>query len=789
MASVKCFHCGDDCGSDNISYDSLLFCCNGCKTVYEILSENDLGGYYELEESPGSIPNEIKGKFNYLVNEDIVEKLYDFKDEGIAIITFSIPQMHCSSCIWVLEHLSKLNPGIRSATVNFPQKEVRITFDYLEITLKQLVQLLAAIGYEPTITLENANVKTKKIDRSLTYKLAVSGFAFGNIMLLSFPEYFQTEGFWLEQYKPLFRSIIFFTILPVVFYSANSYFISAFKGLKQKILTIDVPIALGISVLFLRSTYEIIFDFGQGYFDSLAGFVFFLLLGKLFQQRTYNFLSFERDYKSYFPIAVTKINPDKSETNVSIYDVQKNDRLLIRNHELIPVDGILISNNAALDYSFVTGESDPVTKRSGDRIFAGGKQLSAAIEMEVLHTISQSYLTKLWSDDIFNETKKGKIKSITDSISKQFTLTVLLIALITGVYWYLKDSSMVANVVTAVLIVACPCALALSAPFALGNMLRIFGKRKMYLKNADVIEGLASIDTIIFDKTGTLTENKSKIIYDGIPLSEIDKQTVAGVLRNSNHLLSRRLYTYFKAIQPATVTSFEEVVGQGIRGIVNGRSIKLGSFEFVGASEASNASTQVYVSIEEHIKGKFIFENAYRDQIEHLFEKLNKHYKLGVLSGDNDSEKERLQQLLPYAVTFAFDQQPQDKLDYIKNLQEGGAQVLMIGDGLNDAGALKQANAGLVIAQDINVFSPASDGIIDASQFSRIDSLLKYSQGTMKIIKMSFVISLLYNLVGMYFAISGLLTPIVAAILMPLSSISIVIFATLATNYSARKKY
>ena len=469
--------------------------------------------------------------------------------------------------------------------------------------------------------------------------------------------------------------------------------------------------------------------------------------------------------------------------------MKKSDRLLIRNQELIPVDGILISNSAALDYSFVTGESLAVTKRSGDRIFAGGKQLSGAIEMEVLHTISQSYLTQLWSNDTFNEAKNGKIKTLTDSISRQFTLTVLLVALLTGVYWYFRDSGMVTNVVTAVLIVACPCALALSAPFALGNMLRIFGKRKMYLKNADVIENLAAIDAIIFDKTGTLTENRSQIVYDGIPLSDPDKEAIAGVLRSSNHLLSRSLYNRFQEIQPAAVTSFEEELGQGIKGIVKGKLIKLGSSKFVGAPEASDTSTRVYVNIDGHIKGKFIFENVYRDKIEHLFERLNKYYKLGVLSGDNDSEKERLRQLLPDAVVLTFDQQPQDKLNYIKNLQEGGANVLMIGDGLNDAGALKQANAGLVIAQDINVFSPASDGIIDASQFSKIDSLLKYAQGTVKIIKISFLISLLYNLIGLYFAVNGLLTPIIAAILMPLSSISIVIFATLATNFLARKKY
>ncbi|NNC70645.1 MAG: HAD-IC family P-type ATPase, partial [Flavobacteriaceae bacterium] len=652
------------------------------------------------------------------------------------------------------------------------------------------VELLSSIGYEPTISLESDTDIKRKVNRSLIYKVAVAGFAFGNIMLLSFPEYFQTDGFWLEKYRPLFRTIIFITSLPVVFYAATDYFVSAYKGLKHKILNIDVPIALGISVLFLRSSYEILFNVGQGYFDSLSGFVFFLLVGKIFQEHTYNFLSFERDYKSYFPIAVTKINEDKTESIISIHNVQRGDRLLIRNKELIPVDGILISKSAEIDYSFVTGESLPVLKRSGDKIFAGGKQLTEAVEMEVLQSITQSYLTQLWNNDVFNNDKISKIKNLTDSISKQFTIMVLIIAFLSGVYWYFKDVTMVANVVTAVLIVACPCALALSAPFALGNMLRILGKRKMYLKNTEVIENLARIDTIIFDKTGTITTNSAKITYTGKPLSFEEKTAIASVLRNSNHPLSRKIYSSLNCTQLDDVISFKEIVGQGIQAIVNQKSIKIGSSKFVGASEPKSYQTKVYISIDDLVLGKFIFKNSYRNQIRTLFNRLIEYYHLGILSGDNEGEKVILQKLLPSQTELTFNQTPNDKLNYIQAIQDKGGIVLMIGDGLNDAGALKQSDVGLVITDDINVFSPASDGIIDASKFSEINELLRLSKKTLGIIKISFVISLLYNVIGMYFAINGLLSPIIAAILMPLSSVTIVIFVTIATNFEAnRKKY
>tara|TARA_R110002073_G_scaffold72537_1_gene177434 strand:- start:428266 stop:430656 length:2391 start_codon:yes stop_codon:yes gene_type:complete len=787
MASISCYHCGDSCDSAVVYLNNNAFCCNGCKTVYEILNENDLSSYYDFEDAPGKSPKEIKGKYDYLDSDQITEKLYDFKDNKVSVITFYIPHIHCSSCIWVLEHLNKLNTAISTSQVNFPKKQVRITFDSSGISLKTLVILLNSIGYEPYISLEDTTKKKQKINRSLIYKLAITGFAFGNIMLLSFPEYFQTDDFWLEKYKSLFRTIIFITILPVVFYAANDYFISAYKGLRHKILNIDVPIALGISVLFLRSTYEMVYDVGQGYMDSLAGFVFFLLLGKIFQEQTYSFLSFERDYKSYFPIAVTKIK-GKMESTISVYAIKKGDRLLVRNNELIPVDGVLISNNAQLDYSFVTGESLPLDKKSGDKIYAGGRQISGAIEMEVLQTVSQSYLTQLWSNSIFTKGRPSAIKNLTDRISKQFTIVVLIIATLAGVFWYFKDAGSVAQVVTAVLIVACPCALALSAPFALGNMLRIFGKEKIYLKNTDVIEQLSHINTVIFDKTGTITTAQTNILFQGSPLSSEEKVGVKSVLRASNHPLSRMIYSDLKAVDFLKVEAFKETTGKGIEGMVNGDTIRLGSASFVGAKKANHMQTVVYVSINGNAKGYFVFENSYRTDLDKLFKKLASNYQLGILSGDNEGEKDTLKSLLPKGTTMIFNQKPTDKLKYIEHLQKKGQRVLMVGDGLNDAGALAQSNVGLAIAEDINVFSPASDGIVDASKFSQLERILKLSKATLSIVKMSFVISLLYNLIGMYFAVTGQLSPIIAAILMPLSSISIVVFVTITTNLIAKKK-
>jgi Cu+-exporting ATPase len=790
MDTQNCFHCGlDVIKAEEIIFDDKNFCCNGCKTVYEIFSVNDLTCYYDFEKSPGATPLDIKGKYDFLENESIVSKLLEFEEQATAIVSLSIPHIHCSSCIWILENLQRLQNGISTSQVNFPEKKVRITYDPQAVSLSKIVYLLSSIGYEPYISLENYETGKKNVDRSLTYKLGVAFFCFGNIMLLSFPEYFDVNEYWLDTYKPFFRWLIFAMSLPSFFYSASDYYVSAYKSIRSKMLNIDIPIALGIIVMFVRSTVDIVFDYGSGFFDSLTGLIFFMLLGKMFQIKTYSFLSFERDFKSYFPIAITRINSDSSEESVPVYDIEKGDRLLIRNQELIPVDGILISEKAAIDYSFVTGEAVPITKNSGDKVFAGGKQIGKVIEMEVLFSVSQSYLTQLWSNDVFQKTVAQRHKSITDTISRYFTPVLLLIAFVAFGYWIFIDTNTAFNVFTAILIVACPCALALTAPFTMGNVLRIVGKQKFYLKNALVIEQLAKVDTIVFDKTGTITTNKkAQISYEGKSLSSESLTNIKTVLRASNHPLSRMLYDFLPEMKSVAITDFEEITGKGIRAKIQGIEVIIGSAVFAGSPDENTVlQTAVHITINEQYFGKYVFNNQYREGLESLFKSLKDTYQIKVLSGDNEGEKSSLETLLPYGTELIFDQKPEQKLEFIKQLQEQGRNVMMVGDGLNDAGALAQSNVGISISENVNVFSPACDGILEANEFQKLHYFLKLSKKAMTTIRMSFGLSLLYNVVGLSFAITGHLQPLVAAIIMPLSTITIVSFVTIMSNFYAKK--
>ncbi|MGA9271178.1 MAG: HAD-IC family P-type ATPase, partial [Lutimonas sp.] len=479
---------------------------------------------------------------------------------------------------------------------------------------------------------------------------------------------------------------------------------------------------------------------------------------------------------------------DRSQQSISVNDIKKGDRLLIRNEEIIPVDGILLNGEALIDYSFVTGESLPLSKISGDKLFAGGKQKGPAIEMEAMESVKQSYLTQLWSNDVFGKEKKDNIKTLTDSISKHFTLIILGIAIAAGIFWYSQDRSIAFQVVSAILIVACPCALALSAPFSLGNMIRIFGKESFYLKDAYVIESLSKADTLVFDKTGTITANNaSEIRYKGSPLSKIETRGIKAVLKSSNHPLSRALYEHIPDTVDQEVLNFTEHLGEGVSGVVNGIQIMLGSAQFTGAENPDPTQTQIHVKINDELKGKFLVSNNYRKGLTQVMDTLGQDYEISILTGDNEGEKENLEGILPVGSEVFFRQKPEDKLERVKVIQDSEKTVMMLGDGLNDAGALVQSDVGIAISENINVFSPACDGILDARSFSKLPNFLKLSRKTMSIIKMSFVISFLYNIVGLLFAITGNLSPIVAAILMPVSSISVVLFATLATNFVAKK--
>ena len=703
--------------------------------------------------------------------------------------------MHCSSCIFLLENLHRINPGITKSQTNFQRKEVFIIFDPQLISLRKVVELLAFIGYEPNISLKDTvSKKTSTFNRQRIYKIGVAGFCFANIMMLSFPEYFSSGNIEQNGLKETFTWLNLLLSLPVLLYSASGFFLSAWKGLRQRFLNIDAPIVLAIVVTYARSYYEIVSGHGAGYLDSGTGIVFFMLIGRWFQDKTYDSFSFDRDYRSYFPLGVS-VTSNGVEKNIPVTQLKKGNHIIIRNEEMIPADALLLSGNANVDYSFVSGENTPVQKQRGELIYAGGKQMGSAIELEVAGDVSQSYITQLWNNDIFHNKKNGE-KSFIHPWSRYFTLALFTVAAVTLIFWWINDPSKILPAVSSVLIVACPCSLLLSATFTYGNMLRIFGKNKMYLKNASVMEALAKVNTVVFDKTGTITQNHSSAVsYQGTPLTERELVAVKNITRQSSHPLSKIISTWLqvRGEKNIPVIAFKEYTGKGLEGNVNNIDVKMGSARFINQFNHGFASydtgTHVHVMLNNVHMGRFEVSNQYRDGIKPLVNSLKeKGLMLSLLSGDNDAEKNNLEKVFGNDIPLQFNQSPQQKLDYVEKMQQNGANVLMLGDGLNDAGALMQSNVGIAVSDNTAQFSPACDAILDGSKVQLLDKFIAYARSGKNIVTASFILSILYNIVGLSFAVQGLLSPMVAAILMPASSISIVLLVTLLSSLSARSK-
>ncbi|MET4075922.1 heavy metal translocating P-type ATPase metal-binding domain-containing protein [Hymenobacter sp. UYCo722] len=823
LTHVACTHCGDDCPDEPIrltAQPALNFCCPGCAAVYELLAASNLCTYYRLDEHPGQKVRavELPGRFDYLDLETVQSQLLAFRSPTLARLTLSIPQMHCASCIWLLENLFKLNPGILASRVNFLRKELTVSYQPTATSLKEVVTLLTAINYEPQITLAELGAQPHHGTRTLLYQLGVAAFGFGNVMLLAFPEYFSFAGQLQGTFGHFFGWLSLLISVPVLLVSARSFYRSAWQGLRQRYINLDFPISLGLTALFVTSVFEVVTQRGPGFFDSFTGLVFFMLIGKWVQQRSYDALRFDRDFTSYFPVAVTLLTK-AGEQSVSVKELKTGQRIRVRHQEIIPADAILLRGAGRIDYSFVSGESEPVARAAGELVYAGGRQVGEAVELEVVREVSQGYLTQLWNNPAFQKEEKPNLETYANRVGRYFVGLTLTLAVGAVAYWYPQSPTMALRAFTSVLVIACPCALSLATPFAMGAALRVLGRRKLYLKNSTVVEALGRADTIVFDKTGTLTDvKKSAVAYVGPALTLLQQQAVAAVVRHSTHPLSQRLAAELPASTLA-VEHFAEVPGQGLRGTVSGVAVRVGSAAFVNkgsdaplrvsalndavATDASTADAEtrrgaslpatdrlqsrVYITIDD-LHGCYSFHNVYREGLREVLAKLSQRYRLAVLSGDNDTEQSRLRELFGPQAELHFRQTPQNKLDYIAQLKQQGRTVVMVGDGLNDAGALQRADTGIALTDTLTNFSPACDAILEAGSFGRLATILGFSRDCLRIVLATFVLSFCYNGVGLTLAVQGRFTPIVSAILMPISSLSVMLFATLLVRWAAWRR-
>jgi Cu+-exporting ATPase len=790
MSEIQnCFHCGDICTTLDIKTEDKFFCCSGCKTVFEILNQSGLDTYYNLEMDADKRKRSVDAanKYEFLDDEEIQEKILDFKIGNKSQLIVDLPDIHCSACLYLLENIYKINPAVLESKVNFIRKEATILFDNENLSLRKLAEILHSIGYPPKFNLSSVEGKKDNPNRLLYFKLAAAGFAFGNVMLFAFPDYL--SGGTLDEETKKFLSYISLFLSPVVLYASIDYFRSAWAGLKVKHINIDVPISIGIVVLFLRSAFEIISDTGTGYIDSLTGLIFFLLIGKVFQKKTYEKLSFENDYSAYFPLSVTvKGKNGVKDKVIALTKLKAGDRIVLKNEDIIPNNSMLFSDKCFIDYSYVSGESKIIEANKGEKLYAGGKIVGSMVELDVLSDFDKDHLNKIWlGDDKIN--KSNNLSRMSDNVAKYFTIIVLAIAFGSFIFWYNTDPAISWDTLTAVLIITCPCALAMTIPFTYGTSFRLLSKHGLFIKEPNIIETISRTKKIVFDKTGTLTDtNDSEIEYYGkeIPLECLS--LIKTGVENSNHPLSKMLFNFLK-IEKLTINNFEELPGLGISIKNEKYNIRIGNKNWLNYKqlEKINEST-VVIEIDGELYGYYIFKQKYRNGIFVMMNNLISTFNLYIISGDNDAEKEHLKSETSDKLEMKFNMLPNEKYQFINQIKEQKTTTLMIGDGLNDAGALKNADVGISVSNDSSSFTPGSDAIILGSKLQYLNYFLNFIKSTRYIVISSFVFSFLYNIVGLSYAVTGNLSPIVAAILMPLSSITIIIYTTVSSIFISKLK-
>lgn len=791
-----CHHCGKPNPLHPREVDGHRFCCDGCATVYDILDKAQLCGYYDIENEKRERPadtSSLQKRFAYLSDPDILKEVAQIYSPTLASITLHIPAMHCAACLWLLENLNRLEPAVSRSRVDFVRKELSLDWDPSRVSLQAIVMLLSRIGYEPLIERKASQAAVeghRRYMRGLVTRIGVTGFCAGNIMLFSFPDYLGLGG---EPYlEPIFLTAKILLSIPVVFYGASEYLKGAWQALRYRQVSLDIPLALGILTLFIRSLTDTFFASGPGFYDSLAGLVLFLLFGRWVQARSFDHLRFDQTLDDFFPLAATVITEEgtrfqKADT------LQPGQVVEVQSGMLFPADGALLQGPALIDYSFATGESHPVLVQAGEHVFAGGRLQGKAVQVAVEKPLSRSRFTRLWSHKSFDKkTMPSFVRQVERYFVTGFNWIALGLAAAAGLYWAFHQPDLAWPAATAVLIVACPCALSLALPFATHAAMQRLARSGVFLRKPDMLQELAGLQAIVFDKTGTLTETASlSSKWHGEPLTLLQASVMAWMARQSAHPLAKTIAGNLPLpLDGVLPHAFEEYAGKGLQAVFATETYRLGNKAFAEGTSATDPqpqSSRTYFSRDGHLLGYFEFQHRLRPGMDDMFQELEVlGLEKAVLSGDAAAEGPAMQRLIGSG-TVRMACTPMQKLQYLEEQGIQGRRTAMVGDGMNDAGAFAAAEIGVAVREDQSHFSPACDVIVDADRVRHIPQVIRYARSVMRGVVIAFGISLVFNAIALSFAVTGQLSAAIAALLMPLGSITVVLSSIWLTRMASRR--
>lgn len=804
-----CTHCLQPCEDELIKDEHGQFCCHGCQTAYQLINAQGLCDYYEIAERrqslKGRTSDALLNQYKQLDDEAIARKLGLFiQASGQSVFKFYCPEINCASCIYLLNQLPDLANGVVMSRTSFTDRTVTVWFKPADIRLSEIAIVMAKIGYAPAINAlsgqsDTSNERTSLPSRQLLGRLVIAGFVAGNTMMLSFPAYLGLDEALAQEFDWLFKSLSIALSLPLMLYCARPWFSNSWRDLKNGRLHVDVPIAVGILALFSRSLVDILSGSGTGFLDSLAGLVFLLLIGTWLQNRYMEGLSVAQKFESYLPLTTTVLNQDGSAAVKLVAELVKDDQISIKAGETLPADlHILTAEQAFIDNSFLTGEAELQPASKGDQALAGARLASGTLTGVVTAKPSESYLTSLWNASLSDTSQKEQDTTFTALFVRYFTVITLSLATAAWFYWGTDNLPMAWQSFTAVLMVACPCALTLALPFATSEAAQALAKAGLFVKDARVVERLAHIRQIAFDKTGTLTEPQQIRWFDQLgQQTKPDQDTrnlIAAAAKASTHPLLQAIAD--RLGEPDQLITLQEVVsiqGKGMTCQTLQHQYRIGSPAFLGHRlnhDAEQLKHQSVVGIERdgNFIGYFLIGQALKTGIDQMLKGISASYQINVLTGDHLAGASLVTETIQSdQIKVLANQQPADKLAFIKAAQDHQQPIMMVGDGINDGPAMRTANVGLAIVPRGKYFHPTADALTLADQLTALPKWLTFSKKTLNMVRIGLAVSLFYNALAYYWAITGFLTPVVAALFMPLSSLSVVALTVLLTKYQARQ--
>ena len=805
MAQLNCYHCGQAIPEGElvlrpIEGEERAFCCHGCASVCEVIHEAGLASFYqrtpegELLSPPPPPPKDLD-----FIDHDEVQAQFTEARGDRREITLMSQAIHCAACVWLIEHRLAQVDGILFVHVNFTNRQIKVRWDNSRIKLSEIIRILHSIGYDATPYDPSASEAAwRKANRELLYRIGFSGFAMMNIMWFSVALYSgAAENI---EWRNYFNLLEWFIATAVLLYAAQPFFKGAWTAIKSRALGMDVSISLGILSTYLYSSW-VTFNFdrivGHVYFDTMTDFIFFLLIGRYVEAISKNrAVDATRRLLALQPKVARKKTAEGEEV-VAVRLLKPGDEVIVRPGDHIPVDGEVVDGMGHVNESMLSGESREVFKKPGDKVAAGTLSVDATLTVRVEKILQETTLGRIIQMVEQAQGSKAPIQCTADRIMPWFVSAVITLAVASAVYWYFHagiETAIMAG--TAVLIITCPCALGLATPMAIAVASGVSARHGILVKNGAVLEVLNDIDHFVFDKTGTLTVGAMRVVSVWTRVEDEAEllKTVGAIEFHSQHSIAQAIYNSvrerFPSFLPGTyeVENFTTHAGKGVEAKVGMHHFLIGHGDWLQAEGIAlpqawlekerehqrSGGTTIWVARDGEVVALLTLADELRPDAKETIARLKaRGKKVMLLSGDRRAVAEEVARQLGGMEVIA-EVLPEDKHEVIARLQREGARVAMVGDGINDAPALARAQVGFALGAGTDISMDSADIVLMNNELMAVDTAVALSERTLKTIRQNIASSILYNLIMVPLAASATLTPLIAAITMPISSLIVI---------------